>query len=159
MFQKYESLNIYDNSSIVYLRKQSSKIISWFNILIIGSILFCIIGFKYKYSISNIYYAKVIHNDEENYISIDVDEDFLLMKNRNYLNIDDEDYKCHLLSFSDNYYVVNSQKHWVVNFDCNIPDDINVNNNLVEIKLEKRKTTLFKEISTKIRKRVKKWKN
>lgn len=159
MYQKYESINIFDNASIIYMRKTSPKIISWFNILIIGSILFFIIGTNYHFKISNIYYAKVFNTEESNYISIDVDEDFISIKNRNYLNIDDEDYKCHLKSFSDNYYIINSQKHWVAKFECDLPDDINVNGNLVEVKVEKRKTTLFKELTTKIRKRVKKWKN
>ena len=159
MYQKYESLNIYDNSSIVYMRKASSKIISWFNILIIGSIIFGIICFKYKYNISNFYYAKVVNTDEDNYISVDVDEEFIELKNRNYLVINNDEVKCHLISFSDNYFLENSQKHWIVNYECNLSDDINVNNNLVEVEVEKRKTTLFKELCSKIRKRVKKWKN
>lgn len=155
MHQKYDNINVYNNSSVVYMRKQNSKIISWINILLIGSVLFCIIGLKYKYSIFNIYYAKVIKNENENYVYMNVDSEFIDFKNRNYLEIDDKEYKCHLRSISDNYYIFNGKKYWDVTFNCDLPNELNVNDNLIEIKMERRKTTLLKEIFNKIRKGMK----
>ena len=147
-------IDIFNNSSVIYMRKANSKIISWINILLIGSILFLALIFFYKYHIEDIYYSNVVKTEEENYIVLNVDEKFINIKNRNYLQINDEDYKCHLISFSDNYYVFNDKKYWEVRYECDIPEELNLNNNIVKVKINYRKTTLFKEFVTKIRKEV-----
>lgn len=153
--QKFNSIDIFFNSSVIYKRKPSIKVISWISILLISSVIFGLIMCFYKYDISNIYYARVINNDDENYIHFSVDESFISMKNRNYLEINNKEYKCHLSSFSDNYYLVNSEKIWEVYFDCELPDELNINDNLIEVRVEKRRTTLFKELIMKLRKEFK----
>lgn len=155
MYQKFDNLSIFNNSSVIYKRKPNSIITSWISILLVATLLFCLIAFFYKYSISNIYYAKVINTEDENYITINVDQDFISMKNRNYLKIGDDEYKCHLISSSDNYYIMNSKKYWQVNYDCDLPDELNINDSLIEVHIEMRETTLFKELIRKIRKEIK----
>lgn len=162
MHQKLSNIDIFNNSSIIYMRKPDSIIATWTNVLLVGCFMFCLISCFYEYSIFNIYYAKVINNEESNYIYIQVDEEFVSLKNRNYLEINGEISKCHLDSFSDDYYVLNSKKYWEASYECELPDDLNVNDNLIEVRVEKRKTTLFKELIRKIRKelknaRVKNW--
>ena len=153
--QKFNDIDIFNNSSVIYKRKSSSKITSWINILLISIIIFGLIMYFYEYDISNIYYAKVLNNGDENYLYFSVDQSFISMKNRNYLEINGDEYKCHLSSFSDNYYLINNKKIWEVYFDCELPDELNVNDNLVEVRVEKRKTTLFKEMVNKLRKELK----
>ena len=153
--QKFNDIDIFNNSSVIYKRKSSSKITSWINILLIGIIIFGLIMYFYEYDISNIYYAKVLNNGDENYLYFSVDQSFISMKNRNYLEINGDEYKCHLSSFSDNYYLINNKKIWEVYFDCELPDELNVNDNLVEVRVEKRKTTLFKEMVNKLGKELK----
>ena len=153
--QKFNDIEIFNNSSVIYKRKSSSKITSWINILLISIIIFGLIMYFYEYDISNIYYAKVLNNGDENYLYFSVDQSFISMKNRNYLEINGDEYKCHLSSFSDNYYLINNKKIWEVYFDCELPDELNVNDNLVEVRVEKRKTTLFKEMVNKLRKELK----
>ncbi len=155
MLQKFNNIDIFNNSSVIYKRKASTKITSWISILIISSIIFGLIMYFYQYDISNIYYAHVVNNDDDNYLYFTVDESFISMKNRNYLEINGRDYKCHLSSFSDNYYLVNSKKIWEVYFDCELPEELNINDNLVEVRVEKRRTTLFKELMNKLRKEIK----
>lgn len=153
--QKFNDIDIFNNSSVIYKRKSSSKITSWINILLISIIIFGLIMYFYEYDISNIYYAKVLNNGDENYLYFSVDQSFISMKNRNYLEINGDEYKCHLSSFSDNYYLINNKKIWEVYFDCELPDELNVNDNLVEVRVEKRKTTLFKEMVNKLGKELK----
>lgn len=154
-FQKFNSIDIFNNSSVIYKRKASTNITYWISVMIISSVIFGLIICFYKYDISNIYYAHVVNNDEDNYLYFSADESFISMKNRNYLEINNKEYKCHLSSFSDNYYLINSEKIWEVYFDCELPDELNVNNNLVEVRVEKRRTTLFEELLNKLRKEFK----
>lgn len=153
--QKFNDIDIFNNSSVIFKRKSSSKITSWISILLISSLIFCFIIYFYEYNISDIYYAKVVKNDDENYLYFSVDQSFVSMKNRNYLEINGDEYKCHFSSFSDNYYLIDNKKIWEVYFDCELPDELNINDNLVEIRIEKRKTTLFKEMVNKLRKELK----
>ena len=155
MYPKYNNINLFENSSIIYMRKQQNKIVSYMIILLIGSILFLLIATRYKYTKYNIYYGKVVNIEDNNYIYMTVDSDFIDEKNRNYLEINDKEYKCHLRSVSDNYYVYNSTKYWEVTFNCDLPEEININDNLIEIKMSSNKTTLFKEIIKKIKKGLK----
>lgn len=153
--QRYNDIDIYNNSSVIYLRKNDITIPFWITLLLIGSIIFVLISCFYKYTISNIYYAKIVNTDEENYLYMEVDEEFISLKNRNYIEINGEDYSCHLLDFSDKYYILNDKKYWGVSYECEIPEELNVNDNLVKVKIDKRKTTLLKEIILKVRKELK----
>lgn len=150
-----DDISIFNNSSVVYSKKTSGAVILWMTILIVIFIIFCFISLFYKFSVSNIYYAKVVKNEKENYIYFDVDEEFISMKNRNYLQINDEEYKCHLISSSDKYYILNSNKYWNVTYECDLPEELNINDSLIEVQIEKRKTTLFNELIRKIRKEIK----
>ena len=153
--KKYNDINSFDNSEIIYGRKTPLFIISWNYILLISLLLLLLIIFFYKYTIFNIYYAKVIKSKEENYIYMTVDSDYISLKNRNYLEIDGEEYKCKLKTFSDNYYYIGTKKYWDATYKCDLPSEINVNDNLIEVRVERRRTTLFNEILEKIKKGVK----
>ena len=54
MYPKYNNINLFENSSIIYMRKQQNKIVSYMIILLIGSILFLLIATRYKYTKYNI---------------------------------------------------------------------------------------------------------
>ena len=114
--KKYNSLNAFNNSAIIYNRKQPLFIISWICIFSICFILFLIISIFYKYTVFNIYYAKVENIKEDNYIYMTVDSEYVDIRNRNYLEIDGKEYKCKLKSFSDNYYYVGTNKYWDVTY-------------------------------------------
>jgi len=153
MRQKYNSIDIFNNFSNIYMRRPESSIATWNNVLFISFFIFCLISCLYEFNIFNIYYAKVINNDENNYVYLQVDQDFLNVKNRNYLNIYDEDIKCNLLEFSDNYYIVDSKKIWEVSYKCDLPEETNIDGNIIKVKVQMRKTTLFKELLKKIRRK------
>lgn len=155
MYQKYEDIDVFNNSSLTYMKKSSSMVVSWISIILIGSILFSLIIFFYEYDAYNIYFAKVVNNEDNNYLNITVDESFISMKNRNYLEINNEVRKCHLKSMSDNYYIFNESKYWEVIYECDIPTELNINNNIVEVRVDKEKTTLFKELVNKVREGIK----
>lgn len=150
MRQRYNSIDIFNNSSNIYMRKPESSITTWNNVILVACFIFCLISCFYEFNIFNVYYAKVINNDE-NYVYMQVDEEFMNVKNRNYLNIYDEDTKCNLVGFSDNYYFLDSKKYWEVSYKCELPEEINIDGNIIKVQVQMRKTTLFKELLKKIR--------
>lgn len=150
--QGYDTIDIYNNSSVIYFRKNDIIIPFWITLLLIGSIIFVVISCFYKYTLYNIYYGKIINVDKDNYLYLEVDEDFISIKNRNHLEINDDDYNCHLIDLSDKYYILNNKKYWNVSYECDLPEELNVNENLVKVRIDKRKTTLLKEIILKVRK-------
>ena len=137
MSQKFYSIDVYNNASIIYMRKASSIIISWISILIIGSILLGSIMFFLRYDDYNVYYANVVNTEDGNYISFSADESFIELKNRNYMELSGQKCKCHLLDMTDNYYIYNGIKYWNVMYDCEMPNEINVNNNVIEVRIDK----------------------
>jgi len=153
--KKYDDLDIFNNSSVVYMKKTNNRIISYVVILIIFSVLFLSLAFFYKFEIFNIYYGKVYEQDDETYVVLNVDSDFINISKRNYLEINNKSIKCHLNSFSDNYVVYNNKKYWEVTYECELPDELNVNNNMIEIKIDRRTTTLFNEFIKKVKRGIK----
>lgn len=151
MYQKYDNLDIFNNSKAVYMQKTNNKIISYITIIFIVSILFLLLSVFYKYEIFNIYYGKVYKQDDESYLILNVDSDFINVSKRNYLEINNEIVKCHLKSFSDNYVIYNNKKYWEVTYECELPEELNVNNNMLEIKINRRETTLFNEFLSKMK--------
>lgn len=151
MSKKYSDINVFKNSSIIYKRKVSDIVNYWIHILVIGSIMFLSIAFFYQYDIYDYYFGKIINTEEENYVYLTVDENYILSKNRNYLTINEKDYKCKLSSFNDNYYIMSNKKNWTVMYECDLPEEINVNNSIIQIKINKRKTTLYKEFKRKFK--------
>ena len=153
--KKYDDLDIYNNSSIVYMQKTSNRIISYITILLILSFSILIFSCTYKFNVFNIYYGKVYKEDDDTYLIMNVDSDFVNLSKRNYLEVNDKSVKCHLESFSDNYVIYNNKKYWEATYSCELPEELDVNNNILEIKVDKRNTTLFNELIRKVKRGIK----
>ena len=155
MYAKYKKIDAFNCSKIIYLRKMPKIITIW---LIIMTTLFMstmILVFFYKFNLYDIYQGKIIKQEQDNHIELIVDEEFYNIRNRNYLIIDKKEYKCHLLDFSDNYYLINNKKYWNAKYECDLPEDLNINNNILSIYILKRETTIGKELYLKIKEEIK----
>ena len=155
MHQKYDSLDMFNNSSIVYMKKTNNKIISFITILIVFSILFLLLAIFYKFEVFNIYYGKVYKEEDNTYVVFNVDSDFINVSKRNYLEINKKSIKCHLDSFSDNYILYNNTKYWEVTYSCELPKELSLDNNTLEIRIDRRSTTLFNELRRKVERGIK----
>ena len=155
MHQKYDSLDMFNNSSIVYMKKTNNKIISFITILIVFSILFLLLAIFYKFEVFNIYYGKVYKEEDNTYVVFNVDSDFINVSKRNYLEINKKSIKCHLDSFSDNYILYNNKKYWEVTYSCELPEELSLDNNTLEIRIDRRSTTLFNELRRKVERGIK----
>ena len=154
MHEKLEQIDIFNNARVIFDQKLESKIIIWISALIIGSILLLLISLFYRFKSYDIYYAKVVKNEEDSYIQFTVNEDFLKKKNRNYLIINDEEVHCQLIKMSDNYYLINASKYWEAFFDCKLEKELNFDSNVLEVKIDNGDITLYQYFTNKLRKVV-----
>lgn len=149
--KNYSGIDVFINSSVIYKRYCDNKIIYYILSVLILMIAIVLVSFIYKFEIYDIYYGKVIIEDNKSFVNISVDNSFINSVKRNYLEVNDKEYKCSLVEYSDTYYLVNDDKVWNVLYECELPEILKVNNNLLEIKLNKKKTTLIKIVYEKIR--------
>lgn len=138
---KEDNIDIYNNSAIILNNKTPNFIKSWIVILVILSLLLIIISFI-PFNIYNTYNGLVIVDNDEFYISLNLEKsDFPINKN-NKLYIKDKNYKYKILSIQDNNILISIK----------LKDDIKINNNIVVVNILKNRTTLFKIIKNKIKK-------
>lgn len=149
---KCSNINVFKNKSVIYLRKGDYRVISWITILVLFTMMLMTLCVFYKFESFAIYHAQVINTEEDNYIILLADNEFLKSKRRNYLEINDKESKCSLIDADNNYVIINNSKYWQVNYECELSDDDNINNNLLEIKIRYDKQSLFQYILQKIRK-------
>lgn len=156
MYQEhnFEAIDVFNNSSIIYKRKTPNGIISWINILVIGSLIFFLIISLYEYEDYNIYKGIVVKNSEENYIYLFADDNFFPLKNRNYFIVENKKCRGHVVLISDDYYIMNNSKYRKVNIECELPKDLNIDKNVLDIKVDKGKVTILKKVIRKIKKGI-----
>lgn len=154
MYVGYNSIDIFNNREVLYKNKSNYKVISWITILLIGSIVLLLITFFYKFRLFSIYTGKIVKNEKDNYIELNVDDSFLKYKNRNYYIINDKKSRCHIKEIVDSYYV-NDKKYYNVKINCDLNKEININNSILDIKVDEGKVTLFQVFTKKIKKGIK----
>ena len=89
---KEDNIDIYNNSAVILNNKTPNFINSWIIILIILCLLFITISFI-PFNMYNSYNGLIIVNDEDAYISLNLEKsDFPINKN-NKLYIKDKNYK------------------------------------------------------------------
>ena len=115
-------IDIYNNSSVIMLKKVPVKIISWITILLVFLIFILVFGIFFTYN----KYEKCIGIVRGNNIVLELSPD-KINKIKDRIIIDNK-----------NYYEI------VLNI--NLEDKYKIDNNILEIYIELEKTTLLKEI-------------
>jgi len=138
---KEDNIDIYNNSAIILNNKTPNFIKSWIIILIILSLLFLVVTFI-PFNIYSSYSGYVIVDNNQSYISLNVNKsDFPINKN-NKLYIKKDKYKYKIMNINDTNILLNIK----------LKDDIKINNNILVVNILKDRTTLFKIIKNKIKK-------
>lgn len=134
-----ENIDYFNNSAQIINNKLPKSIISWITVLIIIFFL-TIIGINIPYNKYITYQSQVISIDGKNYIRIDKVEAPINTNNKLYINYKEYLYK--VKEINDSYIII----------DIDIPKELNYEGNIINIEIEKTKTTIYKNI----RKRIKK---
>lgn len=135
----------YKNKDIYILRGEPLKIYSFSIIMIITMVLFIIISFCFKYTKYKHYVASVVINDNESYLYTTVNTDYFTKLDKSKLTIDNEEYAFELIEFDQNIYDNN------YNIVLKVEGIDLQNKKYVIFSLKQEKTTLFKEISKRIK--------
>ena len=146
------NIDIFYNSEII-LRKKSFKIkyymISMF--ILIGALFIFITFFEYT---SYINLKAIVKKDNDGYyLKTLIQEQNFNDINKNYLIINDKKYKYKIKNISEGYILdENYNKYYEVLLEKKINSNLIIDNNIVDINIEKNKTTILKQIIEKIKK-------
>lgn len=141
MKQGMESIDIFNNSANILYHKKPNSIKSWITILIL-LFIFMLIVINIPYSKYEIYQSKVIKIDGISYLKVRIDEVETPIYNNNNLYINYKKYLYKIKEINDNDIII----------DINIPKSINIEGNIINIEIEKTKTTVLKKILKRIMK-------
>lgn len=139
-------MHINKYKDIHVLRHEPSKIYSFTIIMAITIVLIIIFCFCFKYTKYKYYIANVTKNDDGLYLYTTVTKEYFDKIEQNKLIIDNREYAFELIEFEKNIYDNNYNIILKIGSDANIQ-----NKRYVIFSLKKENTTLFKEISERIK--------
>ena len=137
---------IFNNFSYILNKKTSKSIIIWLLFLAIGSLIFLIIAFNYEFNLYENYNGYIKKNDDSYYTIIYLEESKINDILKYDLLVNKIKYEYEILDISDGYYLLLEKPHYQVTLKISLPDDLLVDNNIINIVFEKPKTTIFQEI-------------
>lgn len=140
-----ENISAFEYSKLKLMNEKPSKVVSWITILIILLCAFILFSVFYKYHLYEQYAGIIELNDNYN-LKLYVDKKLFPL---------DKNYKMYLNNKKIKYsiYQVNDNgAYYELFLNCQLNDNLLINNNLVTIRIRKRQTTFLKEILRKIRK-------
>ena len=141
-----ENIDIYNNSRVILNKKMPKIITSWLTILIILLILliiFCNIKFNIYKNLKGI----VIIKDNDTFIQTILNKSDFELSKKDLLYIKDKKYKYEIINIENNIALLK----------IDIPDDLKIEDNVININILKERTTLFKIIKRKIKERIDVW--
>lgn len=137
---------IFNNFSYILNKKTSKSIIIWILFLIIGSLIFLIIAFNYKFNLYENYNGYIKKNDDSYYTIIYLEESKINEVLKYDLLVDKVKYEYEILDISEDYYLVLEKPYYQVTLKIDLNDKLLIDNNIINIVFEKPKTTIFQEI-------------
>lgn len=140
-----EDINVFNYSKLKLMNEKPSKIVSWLTILAIIFILFTIFSIFLKINLYSQHLGYIEINDNYNLKIIIEDKDFPVRNN----------YKLYIDNKNYDYKIININKqvgYYELLVNCNIDENLLINNNLVTIKFQRGQTTIIKELIKKLKK-------
>ena len=132
-------IDIYNNSSVIMLKKVPVKIISWITILLVFLIFILVFGIFFTYN----KYEKCIGIVRGNNIVLELSPD-KINKIKDRLYIDNKKYNFEIKE--KDYIIIVNKNYYEIVLNINLEDKYKIDNNILEIYIELEKTTLLKEI-------------
>lgn len=141
---------MFDNVDLIINKKNTNFIKIW---LLLVSLLMTIIlsvSLFYEYKIIKKYQATVINQNNNYYLNVYLTDGELLKFNQKQMYIDDKLTYKKIVSISRDYVLTEFGKFRLITLETNIKNEDKINNNLLEIKLYERDTTIMKEVKNKL---------
>ena len=139
-----EEINVFAYSKMKLMNDKPSKVFSFITILSILFILTLVIAIFYKYDIYDNYVGYV--DLGSNYkLRVIVDNNYQLKKSYS-LYVDDKKYEYKIVD------IIQDLEYKSILIDCNLKSDLLVQNNIVPVRILRRRTTLMKEFIKRMKK-------
>ena len=125
-------IDIYNNSSVIMLKKVPVKIISWITILIVFLIFILVFGTFFTYN----KYEKCIGMVRENNIVLELSPD-KINKIKDRLYIDNKKYNFEIKEISKDYIIIDNKNYYEIVLNINLEDKYKIDNNILEIYIDR----------------------
>lgn len=154
-YAEMDNINIFDNSTIIMMRKTPSKIFVWIVVIIIGLIVFLSLSIFYRYNKYLNYIGTIVEEDTQYYIKIFIEEDKLVAFSNNILLIDNKEIEYKVKNISKNYYLTpQSVKMHEVVLKCKLNQQLMIDNNMVQLRFKMPQTTAMHDFIENIKKEL-----
>lgn len=147
-------IDIYDNKYFINNKKCDIATI-WLMILIIFLLVFLNISFNYRYKNYEQYLGYVKKIEEDFKVVIYVLEEEVSSVSNYEMIVEGFKYNFEIESISEEFYLINNLKHKEMILDVNLNKNLLIENNVINITLEKEYETLY----IKLKKGIGKWIN
>lgn len=140
-------IDIFNNK--YQIKNRTNNSITYFiMLLVIISLIIINIFLNYQYYINDSYTGYI----NENYKLVLYVDDISNI-NKYKLYVENKNYKFKVNSISDEYFIIDGKTCYQIELDINLDKDLLIKNNIIEVILQKGKTTVYQ----KIKKGMKEW--
>lgn len=140
---------MFDEIECIMNQKEHHSVKLWLIIVLLLMIILYISLF-HEYKMFKTYQATVIHQNNKYYLNLYLTDQQLIKFNYKKMYIDNKIVNKKIISISNEYILTEMGKFRLVTLDANINKDDKINNNLIEIKIHERNTTIMKELIDKL---------
>ena len=135
------------NSAYYVINKKNNKIVKWW-LLIVSFILIIVISISlfYEYKIFSTHQGIIKNINNNYYVTMYLKEPELKQFNQKKMYINNKEVSKKILEISDEYEITELGNFRLITIDTKVKNKDKINNNIIEIKLLEKKTTIMKEI-------------
>lgn len=137
---------IYNNFPYILNKKTSKAIIAWLILLVIGSLVFIIIAFNYRYHLYDSYLGYVKNLDGSFYTVTYIEKEKVGLLSQYNLSVEGQSLSFEVVKISDEFYIDNDNIFYQVVLDFDLKESQLIENNIINIVFEKPETTIYEEI-------------
>lgn len=135
------------NSVNYIINKKETKIIKlWLLIVSFMLIVIVSISLFYEYKIFSIYQGIIKNINDNYYLTIYLTDNELVKFNQKKIYINKKQVSKKIIDISEDYEITELGKFRLITLDTEIKNKDKINNNIIEVQIYERKTTIMKEI-------------
>ena len=141
---------MFEKVDLVINRKDNNIVKIWLMIILLFLTVVISISMFYEYKVIKIYQATVDNQNNNYYLNLYLTDKELLKFNQKKIYIDDEMVNKKVIAISADYILTEIGKFRLVTLETTINEIDKINNNVIEIKVHERNTTIMKELIDKL---------
>lgn len=143
---------MFNKVDILINEKNNNIIKIWLMIILLLLTIIISVSLFYEYKIIKIHQATVVSQNDNYFLNIYLKDEELVKFNQKKIYIDNKAVDKKIIFISSEYILTELGKFRLVTIETNIKEIDRINNNIIEIKIHERNTTIMKELIHKLAK-------